>query len=155
VYLDDHRTALYRFYDADGALLYVGITHNVDERWAAHERDKPWWPHIAEKTVEWFNTRPLALDAERTAVQTESPVHNVTGKPWTETRRPLEADERTVSQLRANLTEYCQVATYTGQPTIVVDTTRKRRRAAVLVSYDFYERACEALGVQRVVAPDS
>jgi predicted GIY-YIG superfamily endonuclease len=151
MYLDDHRTALYRFYGTDGALLYVGITQNIDERWTAHERDKPWWPQVTEKALEWFDSRPLALAAERKAVQEESPVHNVTGKPWTETRRQLDADERTVSQLRANLTEYCQQATYAGQPTVVVDTTRKRRRVAVLVSFDFYVRACEALGEQRVL----
>lgn len=146
MYLDDHRTALYRFFNAEGALLYVGITHDIDERWAAHERDKSWWPQVAEKTVEWFATRPLALEAERQAVQQEAPVHNVTGKPWSETRRPLEAHERTVSQLRANITEYCQVAMYRGEATVVVDTTRKRRSVAVLVSPEFYERAKAALG---------
>ena len=34
-------TAVYRFYDANGALLYVGITGNLSRRWAKHEARKP------------------------------------------------------------------------------------------------------------------
>ncbi|MFF2650558.1 GIY-YIG nuclease family protein [Streptomyces sp. NPDC058045] len=152
MYLDDRRTALYRIYDASGVLLYVGITQNVEERWTAHERDKSWWPQVAAKTVEWFDTRPLALAAERYAVREESPVHNVTGKPWSATRRPLEAGERTVPQLRAGLTEHCREAASSGTAVTIVDRGRERRRVAVLVPYDFYERALEALDETAVPA---
>ncbi len=148
MYLDDHRTALYRFFDADGALLYVGITHDIEQRWAAHERDKPWWPQVAERPVEWFESRRLALQAELKAIREEAPVHNVTGKSWAETRRELAEDERTVAQVRANLTEFCQVARYTGQVTFIVDTTKKRSRVAVLVSSDFYRQAKAALAAR-------
>ena len=35
------RTALYRLYDAEDQLLYIGITSYPPKRWTEHERDKP------------------------------------------------------------------------------------------------------------------
>ncbi|MFD3762092.1 GIY-YIG nuclease family protein [Streptomyces sp. NPDC058622] len=36
-------TAVYRLYDAEERLLYVGITMNVKQRFADHQRLKFWW----------------------------------------------------------------------------------------------------------------
>ena len=70
------RTALYRFFDADGRLLYVGVSGNTESRWRQHAESKPWWPDVAEKTTEWLDSRPDALDAERAAIRTEKPLYN-------------------------------------------------------------------------------
>jgi predicted GIY-YIG superfamily endonuclease len=66
-------TAVYRFYDAAGELLYVGITSNPKSRWRAHACDKPWWHEVARKQVTWFETRTEASIAELHAIETESP----------------------------------------------------------------------------------
>lgn len=71
------RTALYRFYDADGALLYVGITYDIGIRFHNHSRKKEWWPAATDLTVKWYETRDLAMAAEREAIKTESPVWNI------------------------------------------------------------------------------
>lgn len=156
MWLDDHRTALYRFFDADGALLYIGITVNVEQRWAEHERSKPWWPQVVEKRVEWFDTRTLALIAELAAIKGERPVHNVAGAPGAYEGRPLAANEVRPGTVRAQFTEYVERARYRGEVAVIVDRTRERKPAAVLVSFDFYVRACEALGEERVlVTPES
>src|SRR5690606_22773102 len=133
------------------ALRTVGITYYVEQSFIEHERDKPWWPQVAAKTVEWFDTRPPALAAELEAIHSESPIHNVNGKPWAETRRPLEGDELSVAQLRAELSERWQHVHHTGRPVFVVDRKRARRRVVALVPFDFYVRACEALGEDRVL----
>lgn len=77
-------TTLYRFFDADGALLYVGITKNGAQRWHEHSKSKEWWGRVASTTVEHYDTRAAALDAERAAIVAERPlfnvVHNVTHK---------------------------------------------------------------------------
>lgn len=81
---------LYRMYDADGALLYVGISTNLDRRLGNHEAGKPWWPQVVQITVEHHRNRVLAEIAERNAIVTEKPrwniIHNLPGvKPHTPT----------------------------------------------------------------------
>jgi predicted GIY-YIG superfamily endonuclease len=70
-------TALYRLYSADGVLLYVGIADNVLNRLKQHSKDKPWWPHVATTTHQTFPARADAEAAEKRAIRTERPVHNV------------------------------------------------------------------------------
>lgn len=146
MYLDDHRTALYRFYDEGGALLYVGITANPEERFAHHRNYKAWWPEVARTAVEWFDSRRPALAAELQAIHDEQPTHNINGTPWGASRRELNPDERTIGQLKRNLTEQCQRVRFLGEAVVVVDSTKARKPVAALVSFDFYERALEALG---------
>lgn len=70
------RTALYRLYDAADLLLYVGITGKPKSRWTQHTADKPWWPQVKRREVEWFDSRPLAARAEVEAILAESPAYN-------------------------------------------------------------------------------
>jgi hypothetical protein len=69
--------ALYRFFDAGGALLYVGITVDIGNRWPRHADDKPWWYEVARTTVEHHPSRPAALAAEKAAIEAEGPRYNV------------------------------------------------------------------------------
>lgn len=75
-YEQSERTAPYRLYDADDRLLYVGITVNPKARWSAHARDKHWWPEVARKTIEWFETRKSAERIEKIEVEEEGPAYN-------------------------------------------------------------------------------
>lgn len=70
-------TALYRFYNAEGRLLYVGITSVGPSRWKQHAIEKGWWTEVASITIEHFDTRAEATLAERSAIQAEHPMHNV------------------------------------------------------------------------------
>lgn len=74
--LDALPTALYRLYDADAALLYVGITHNPKQRWRQHRKTAPWWPQVQHRQVNWFDNRALAAAAEQAAILEELPRHN-------------------------------------------------------------------------------
>lgn len=69
-------TAIYRFYDAEQQLLYVGITGQPRERWAKHRRNAGWWASAAFVAVEICPSEWEALAAERAAIQTESPRFN-------------------------------------------------------------------------------
>ena len=75
------RTALYRLYGRDGALLYVGITDDLRRRFAAHSRDKSWWRDVDGKMIWFYDERAEAEDAESTAIDYEDPVHNIVGTP--------------------------------------------------------------------------
>ncbi len=70
------RTAVYRFYDKGGALLYVGITHDTKVRFAQHASDKSWWPKVCTREVVWHPTRRDAECEEVHAIATENPKHN-------------------------------------------------------------------------------
>ncbi|EGE40818.1 GntR family transcriptional regulator [Streptomyces sp. SID4928] len=71
------RTALYRFYDADGNLLYVGITKDTQHRFASHRRTKSWWPEVDRNEIAWLDSPALAEEAEKEAIAREKPRHNV------------------------------------------------------------------------------
>jgi predicted GIY-YIG superfamily endonuclease len=76
-------TALYRFFDSDGDLLYVGITSNITKRFRYHqiEQATTWWPQAAAHTVYWHDTRIAAEEAEVRAIKTEGPKYNVMHTP--------------------------------------------------------------------------
>lgn len=67
---------LYRMFSLDDELLYVGITLDPSLRFRDHRNKKDWWPEVAKITLEHFDSRKGAADAERAAVRHESPVFN-------------------------------------------------------------------------------
>ena len=69
--------ALYRHYQADGALLYVGVTNSPERRAAQHQKSSVWFAAVKHTTIEWFNERSVALIAEKAAIAAERPVHNL------------------------------------------------------------------------------
>lgn len=74
-------TALYRHWDQEGKLLYVGVSLSPTYRLSQHKDASPWFGRIANITVEWFETRLVALEAERLAIKAEAPEFNVVHKP--------------------------------------------------------------------------
>jgi hypothetical protein len=68
---------LYRFRDAGGALLYVGITRNPWARFAHHAKTKPWWREMATIQVEHYPDRESVQIAEAEAIRAEGPRYNV------------------------------------------------------------------------------
>ena len=71
------KTTLYRYFDGDGKLLYVGITGDNVKRQSQHRRNAFWFGQIASATFEHFNSREEAIEAEREAIQTELPEFNI------------------------------------------------------------------------------
>jgi len=67
------RTALYRLYGLEG-LLYVGISVSPLTRVRTHLREQPWGPSVIGIQIDY---PPDAEAAEREAVFTERPRHNV------------------------------------------------------------------------------
>ena len=67
------KTALYRHFDKDGQLLYVGISLSHVARLSQHRDGSPWYEDIAHVTIEWHKTRVDAELAETTAIGREAP----------------------------------------------------------------------------------
>lgn len=71
-------TALYRIYGEEpDDLLYVGISLSAIARLSQHKAEKPWAHLIRRVTVEHYETRQEAADAERKAIREEWPRFNV------------------------------------------------------------------------------
>lgn len=70
------QTELYRHFDADGNLLYVGMSISSVARLGEHRRDSHWFNAISVVTIERFETRELCSEAEYQAIKNEKPMHN-------------------------------------------------------------------------------
>ena len=69
-------TSLYRHFDRDGRLLYVGISKNAIARLGDHKRKASWYPDIRNVSIASYPNRDAALRAEARAIRTENPIHN-------------------------------------------------------------------------------
>ena len=74
---------LYRHFDAEGRLLYIGISSSLAYRIEAHRRASEWFPLVATISVQHFASREELESAERAAIVAEKPPHNrrVDGAP--------------------------------------------------------------------------
>ncbi|MBM1556687.1 GIY-YIG nuclease family protein [Sulfitobacter mediterraneus] len=69
------KTALYRHFDAEGALMYIGITTDPERRLSEHIKSGRW--PIASVRVEWVQSALDAAAVERRAIIEENPKHNI------------------------------------------------------------------------------
>lgn len=70
------KTSLYRFFDAEGRLLYVGATANPFRRLAEHSATRD-IAKVVSVTLEWFPSRLDAVLAEDRAILSERPAWNI------------------------------------------------------------------------------
>jgi hypothetical protein len=70
------KTSLYRHFDADGRLLYVGVALSATYRLSQHRLDSHWFHSIARVDLEHHRSRAHALYAEAIAIREEKPLHN-------------------------------------------------------------------------------
>jgi hypothetical protein len=80
-------TCLYRHFDEDGKLLYVGITHNSRSREEDHERSALWYGLSRRRTEVWHPSRADAEAAEIQAIKKQQPLFNVDHNEGEQARR--------------------------------------------------------------------
>lgn len=77
----DKDWVVYRHFDADDQLLYVGQSQHYTQRSHEHERSSDWFREVAKITVQHFATRAEMMAAELLAIQTENPIWNKAENP--------------------------------------------------------------------------
>jgi hypothetical protein len=98
----DADTALYRHFDKDGRLLYVGISVSAGIRNGAHKHTASWFKEITSIKIEQFQTRRDAELAEHIAISEEAPLHN--SKRW---RRYFDKGSIAAFKARMELEKFC------------------------------------------------
>lgn len=76
---DENFHYLYRFFGRSNELLYVGITHDFQQRLNQHYQHRPseQLNQIDRITTQKYATREKVIKAEHEAIQTESPLWNI------------------------------------------------------------------------------
>lgn len=69
--------AIYRIYDRDGLLLYIGKTVDPGNRIRDHRADKPWWKEVARIDIEHVRDSVDLGRIEAQAIRNERPLYNV------------------------------------------------------------------------------
>jgi predicted GIY-YIG superfamily endonuclease len=72
----DYSFYLYRHYDKDDNLLYVGVSWSVIERLRRHEKSSHWFGEVDIIKLEKYPSREASLEAERKAILAERPRYN-------------------------------------------------------------------------------
>lgn len=67
---------LYRHFDKDGRLLYIGVSFATFWRLSAHRNEASWYHEIRTIKIEKFATRNDAMKAEAIAIRDERPLNN-------------------------------------------------------------------------------
>jgi hypothetical protein len=67
---------LYRLYDAEDQLLYVGISWSAIVRMAQHKAEKPWFGDVARIEIVITKSRSEAQHLELQAIRDEWPLYN-------------------------------------------------------------------------------
>lgn len=112
-------TTVYRLFDAEGNLLYVGCSLTPPARFRQHEahgRSQKWWHDVASCTFEHFETRDAALAAESRAIAGESPRWNVYGDKKRSISRATQAKIDRATELRASGLKLREIAVEMGAP---------------------------------------
>jgi predicted GIY-YIG superfamily endonuclease len=96
-------TYVYRLWDADDQLLYIGISKSAINRLHQHLQQQPWAEQIVKQTIQRCYTREEAVHVERQAIKNEKPLHNIAhnasnrAAPGYVTRMPDISDESVAS----------------------------------------------------------
>lgn len=68
---------LYRHFDKDNRLLYVGISLHAFKRFTQHQSTARWFDQIVKMTIDQYPMWDAAVRAERIAIKMEHPLYNI------------------------------------------------------------------------------
>ena len=85
---------VYRLYNDENELLYIGISWSALHRLAQHAKNQPWWHEVATIKIQSYPacTRTMAMLIEREAIIREKPKYNIAhgGDVWANHRNRMQ-----------------------------------------------------------------
>lgn len=75
----DRPAAVYRIYNTDGEIIYVGVGYDPWKRLQGHLARASWAGSIHSYAADWFPSRALADQVEQALIRQERPIYNVQG----------------------------------------------------------------------------
>ena len=100
------RTAVYRHYDAEGRLLYVGRSVHPIRRNREHMSRSEWFAQVARTEIDWHDSAEAARASEGAQITQGTPIHNKRSahpKP-----APRTANNPAVKALKADIVRFCE-----------------------------------------------
>lgn len=82
-YYQTDRHHVYRLFDRDGELLYIGATSNIGSRLNDYRRNCVWWHRVGFVDSDEYPTRAEAFAAEAAAIREHQPELNTQSKRGT------------------------------------------------------------------------
>jgi hypothetical protein len=153
------RTALYRMFDAEDVLLYVGIAYSFGSRWAREAATATWYPEVQRQTVDWHPSRELAAAAEVAAIKAENPKHNVmhARKPPRKRRGHIGARETVGPDYDRIVTMDAATEDDAGSVPYAIDSPRIVAPGTYLVTFDYDPagHGCEPIRISQMVLVDA
>lgn len=85
---------LYRHFDKNDNLLYVGISASAIKRLIDHKSQSSWFNKTTKVTIEKFENRGAVIEAENKAILSEHPIYNKTLQNLGKTEEPPEINDK-------------------------------------------------------------
>jgi excinuclease UvrABC nuclease subunit len=87
-------TEVYRHFDKEGRLLYVGMGFQAVKRLRGHKKSSPRFGQIARMTIVSYPRWEQARAVERRAISIEKPLYNKNERLWFDQIRGLKRGRR-------------------------------------------------------------
>lgn len=85
----DWNHVLYRLFNSEGDLIYIGITNNIKARFQQHLSEQSWWGEVADCQTEFHRDRSTLERIEADEIASLRPRHNKRGNPDRRATRPI------------------------------------------------------------------
>jgi hypothetical protein len=143
---------LYRHFDSEGRLLYVGISWcSLERLMNGHRSTANWFPQITRVEIERFPSRAEAMAAENRAIEAEGPLYNIA----TETRRGLACLSDEVKAERARLIARAEPAGVKVRSNACLEALKRTVLAAERGDYDDARNSTAYLGLTRRISTNA
>lgn len=98
---------VYRCFDADDRLMYVGLTLDRAHRYRTHRSGTPWWPDVTRITSTRYDDDEEARRVEASTIARCSPRHNVVHNGGLSTGITVDGVEYITEREAADLAGIC------------------------------------------------